>query len=533
MTDLTEAFWPADTSMDIWETSVGALLRKTASENPDASALVEITVSGKTGRRWTYAELLADAEAMAHAFATRFEPGEKIVVWSHNLPEWVLIEYAAGLAGLVVVTANPAFQESELRYVLEQSGASGLFRPVEFRGNPMAEIAAAAVRGLDQVREVIDMENHAALLQRGERPDALPDVQPGDAAQIQYTSGTTGFPKGAVLAHRGLINNARYHAARWEAKPGSIWLNTMPMFHTSGCGMATLGSLQCAGCMVLVAQFDPALVNAVIEQERINFMTGVPTMILAMVEAYEQEPRDFSSIEALCSGGSMVPPELVRRARAAFDCELVVVYGQTEFSPLVTQQHRSDAFEDICETIGRPVAQTDVSIRRVADNTVADIGETGEICARGCSTMIGYNDNPEATAATIDADGWLHTGDLGTMDARGYLRITGRVKEMIIRGGENFFPAEIENAMLEHPDIAVVGLPDEKWGEIIAAFYRSESGADLPEPDLRRHCRERLAPQKTSAVWRHVREFPLTGSGKIQKFALRENFLAGAYGPTK
>lgn len=531
--ELREAYCPAIDRAPIWETTVGALLREIAGAHGPAPALTEVTVGGEIGRRWTYDELLADADALAHALSTRFAKGERVAVWSHNLPEWALVEYAAGLAGLVLVTANPAFQPAELRYVLEQSGAVGLFRASEFRGNPMADIAAEATAGLAAVREVVDIEDRAALLRHGDRPPALPDVAPGDAAQIQYTSGTTGFPKGAVLSHRGLVNNARFHAERWEAGQGSVWLNAMPMFHTSGCGMATLGSLQCAGCMVLVGMFDPAVVNRVIETERVNFMTAVPTMVLAMVESFEQEPRDFGSIEALCSGGSMVPPELVRKARAAFGCELVVVYGQTEFSPLITQQHRNDAFDDICNTAGRPILNTELSIRRVADNSVADIGEVGEICARGVSAMLGYHENPDATAAAIDADGWVHTGDLGTMDARGFLRITGRVKEMIIRGGENYFPAEIENVLLEHPDvaeIAVVGLPDAKWGEIIAAFYRSENGQDVDEADLRRHCRARMAPQKTPAVWRRVLEFPLTGSGKIQKFALRDAF--GAENPS-
>jgi fatty-acyl-CoA synthase len=232
------------------------------------------------------------------------------------------------------------------------------------------------------------------------------------------------------------------------------------------------------------------------------------------------------------SGGAAVPPELVRRVAKTFDCGFSILYGQTESSPVITQHHADDSFEDICQTVGQPLDHTDVSIRGGQDNSVVGIGEVGEICARGPCTMIGYHGNPSATDAAIDAEGWLHTSDLGVMDRRGYVRVTGRVKEMIIRGGENHFPAEIENVLLEHPDVAdvaVVGLPDEKWGEIIAAFVRTEGNLPLDEQELRRHCRDNLSPQKTPVIWTSVAAFPLTGSGKIQKFKLRDQYLAGKY----
>ena len=224
----------------------------------------------------------------------------------------------------------------------------------------------------------------------------------------------------------------------------------------------------------------------------------------------------------------------MRNVTDAMGCAFQTVYGQTETAPLITQHHLGETLDDICNTIGQPMPQTGVSIRSVDDNSVVPIGVQGEICVSGYLLMLEYNDNPEATAATIDADGWLHTGDLGTMDARGYLKITGRVKEMIIRGGENYFPAEIENVLLEHAavsEVAVVGLPDDKWGEIIACFIKAEAGQMLEVADLRAHCRSHLAPQKTPAVWVQVSDFPLTGSGKIQKFALRDGFVAGDYEP--
>ena len=530
---LTEAYFPAQKDIDVREITVGGLLREMAAQRPEAEALVEVRQYGETGRRWTYGALLADSERLAGALAARFRPGERVVVWAPNSPEWVLMEYACALAGLVLVTANPAYQVRELRYVLEQSGAAALFLVEEYRGNPMAEIGAAAAEGLNAVREIVDM-NDAAVLHAvgGEGAQVLPDVSPGDAAQIQYTSGTTGFPKGAVLSHRGLVNNARYYAGRCGVTERTTWINPMPMFHTSGCGMLTLGSLQ-AGCrMVLVSLFDPHVIVGLIESEKANVALGVPTMILALLDAQEARPRDISTLELVSSGGAMVAPELVRRARRIFGCAFSTLYGQTEHSPVITQHHSDDSIDDICNTVGQPSPQTEVSIRRVADNRTAAIDEIGEICARGPCVMLGYHDNDTATAEAIDADGWLHTGDLGRIDARGYVTITGRVKEMIIRGGENHFPAEIENVLLEHAsvaEVAVVGLPDETWGEVIAAFVRTDDGREIDKDALHAHCRASLSPQKTPAVWCRVDAFPMTGSGKIQKFMLRDGYLEGQY----
>ncbi len=528
--DLTESYIPAQTDDVVLETTVGGVLRETAQQRGGSLALAEVDLAGETARRWTYAELLADSERLGKALASRFAPGERVVVWAPNVPEWVLMEYACGLAGLILVTANPSFQAAELRYVLEQSGASALFSVESYRGNPMAEIAVEAAAGLEAVREIVDLDDPEALFAIGSRPAALPHVAPADAAQIQYTSGTTGFPKGAVLSHRSLTNNARYCAIRSGTRPDSVWANFMPMFHTSGCGLITLGALQAGCAMFLVKLFDPSAILRLMEREKVTALLGVPTMLVAMMECLDQEPVDMSSVEVAVSGGSMVAPELVRSVTERFGCEFQTVYGQTEASPLVTQHHSGESLDIVCNTTGLPMPQTEVSIRSVdGENRVLPVGEVGEICVRGYCVMIGYHDNPSATAAAIDAEGWLHSGDLGTLDRQGYLRITGRVKEMIIRGGENLFPAEIENALLEHPDVAeaaVVGLPDGKWGEIVACFVRLEPGCTLDEQDLRRHCRARLSPQKTPVVWRQVPVFPLTGSGKIRKFSLVDDWLA-------
>jgi fatty-acyl-CoA synthase len=268
----------------------------------------------------------------------------------------------------------------------------------------------------------------------------------------------------------------------------------------------------------------------VIEAEKVESLSGVPTMLVAMLEAQAARPRDLSSVERTTSGGSMVPPELIRKITNVLDCDFITVYGQTETSPVLTQTRGTDSFEDVCDTVGQPLPLIEISIRDPQTNTVTPIGVQGEICSRGYCNMLGYNDNPKATADTIDSEGWLHTGDLGTMDPRGFVKVTGRVKEMIIRGGENLFPAEIENVLLEHPSVAecaVVGLPDERWGEIVACFVRLNSGATLDRAMLVTHCRERMSAQKTPVQWFEVTAWPLTGSGKIQKFALRDQAVSG------
>jgi fatty-acyl-CoA synthase len=527
---LTESYFPAQTDDVVLETTVGGALRERAAKTPGAEALVEADIEGAIRRRWTFAELLAESEALARALLSRYRPGERIAVWAPNIPEWVILEFAAAFAGLTLVTANPANKARELKYVLEQSRSAGLFIVREYRGNPMAEIAADVAGQIPALREVVDLADGDALFASQGRPTELPDVKPGDAAQVQYTSGTTGFPKGAVLHHRGLTNNSRMIFKRLGVREGDTMLNFMPMFHTSGCAINTLGCVQ-HGCRMIIAKlFEPNRMLDLMEAERVALLSGVPTMMVAMLEAQAARPRDLSSVRMAVSGGSMVPPELVRRIRSTFGCDFETVYGQTETSPVLTQTRATDCIEDLCETVGQALPLIEISIRDPGTNSVAPIGAVGEICSRGYCNMLGYNDNPEATLATIDAEGWLHTGDLGTMDERGFLKVTGRVKEMIIRGGENLFPAEIENVLLEHPSVAecaVVGLPDERWGEIVACFVRLNAGASFDRAALVAHCRERMSAQKTPVQWFEASAWPLTGSGKIQKFVLREQAMSG------
>jgi fatty-acyl-CoA synthase len=282
----------------------------------------------------------------------------------------------------------------------------------------------------------------------------------------------------------------------------------------------------------MARQFDPANMLALIEREHVNLMIAVPTMLIALLEAQARLPRDTASLRVVLSGGAMVPPELAVRIEKTFGCAFTIIYGQTETSPGLTQTRLDDPEPERVETIGQAYPHTELSIRDTSNNRVVPIGGVGEICARAYSVMIGYNDNPEATARTIDPDGWLHTGDLGTMDANGFVRITGRVKDMIIRGGENIFPAEIENVLITHPgiaEVAVVGVPDPRWGEVAICFLRARAGATLDCADLARHVRGELAAPKTPAQWIVLDAFPLTGSGKIQKFVLRDRYLAGDF----
>ncbi len=529
---LTESYFPAQGDATILEKSVGDILRDAAAAVPSQLALKEVTIAGDMGRSWTYAELLATAERLARALLSRHAPGDRIGVWSPNIPEWILIEMAAGLSGITLVTINPSFQPREVEFVLTQSRAKALYYVEDFRGNPMGDIARDVFSKLDSVEHLIDMNDEAALFAGGDSDIALPPVDPMSAAQVQYTSGTTGFPKGAVLHHRGLVNNSRLHADRLGVAQGDVFLTFMPLFHTGGCAASVLSAVNNKASIILVPVFDPVHMNSIIEAEKVTHFLAVPTMITGMIEAQDIKKHDLSSMKGITSGGSMVAPELVKKAQQVFGVNLQIIYGQTETCPIITMVYADDSLADATTSVGQPMPQTECAILDPATGKVMPIGEVGEICSRGYLNMLEYNDNPEATAETIDKDGWLHTGDLGTMNARGYVAITGRVKEMIIRGGENLFPAEIENAMLEHPalaEVAVVGIPDEKWGELVACFMRA-GGAEKPMPDeLKAFCRERLSPQKTPAFWVYVDEWPLTGSGKIRKFLLGEEFVAGKH----
>ncbi len=487
------SYQPADVSRPVLETTVGGVLREAAEQAAGTIALVEGTPGPGGRRRWSYADLLAASEGAARALLGRFAPGERVAVWAPNSPEWLLMEFGAALAGLTLVTVNPALRAGEAAHVLGQSRAHG--------------VVLAQVRGrLPGLREVISLADWDSFVRSGSPAERLPDVGPDDEAQIQYTSGTTGLPKGAILRHRGITNSARFCAEILQAGPGDVWVNPMPLFHTAGCALFTLGPVQG------------------------RFTQVVPTMLLAQLDHPDFPGRDLSQVRSAFAGGATVPPALVRRIESAAGVPLSIQYGQTEAS-CITQTRPGDPPADRAETLGRPHPQVEVQITHPATGETLPAGSVGEILTRGYHVMKGYFASPAATSEAIDTEGWLHTGDLGCMDERGYCRIEGRLKEMIIRGGENIYPREIEQLLHTHPgvaDVAVVGVPDDYWGEQVAAFVRPAPGSPVTQDDLASYCRARLAAHKTPRHWVFADAFPLTASGKVQKFILREQLTSGA-----
>jgi fatty-acyl-CoA synthase len=520
---------PVGSSRPVLETTVGGVLREAAERAADVAALVEGTPDPSSRRRWSYADLLADSERVARALLGRFAPGERVAVWAPNCAEWLLLEFGAALAGLTLVTVNPALRAGEVAYVLGQSRAQGLVLAPVYRGTDLAGTLARVRSGLPGLREVISLAGWDGFVGSGSPTERLPGVRPDDEVQIQYTSGTTSFPKGAVLRHRGITNNARFCAEILQAAPGEVWVNPMPLFHTAGCVMLTLGPVQGQVTQVLVPGFEPGLVLHLLESERSAMFGGVPTMVLAPLDHPGFTGADLSSVRCALSGGATVPPALVRRVESALGVPFSIVFAQTEASPVITQTRLDDSPADRAETLGRAHPQVEVRIADPATGQDVPPGAMGEILTRGYHVMKGYFDNPAATREAIDAAGWLHTGDLGSADERGYCRIEGRVKEMIIRGGENIYPREIEQVLYSHPgvaDVAVVGVPDDYWGEQVAAFIRPAPGETVTQEELAAYCRTHLAAHKAPRHWVFTDAFPLTPSGKVQKFVLREQFIS-------
>ena len=528
---LTESHVAGPTTPAVRDITLGQLLEQAARSAPDRIALIAGVPDPALRRQWTYRELYAEAQRTARALLGRFRPGERIAVWAPNLPEWVMLEFGAALAGMVLVTVNPGFRAGELGYVLKQSRSAGVFVANSFRGNPMLETVREVAPSCPELRHIICFDDWPAFITAGDDSSiALPDVKPSDPVMIQYTSGTTGFPKGALLHHRGLANNGADTAERMGIDPGDIFITTMPLFHTGGCVCCVLGAVSKAATQVLLEAFEPGLVLELFAAYRGNAMVGVPTMLVAMLEHPSFASTDLSSVKAICSGGSTVPASLVRLFEQKLGAPFTIVFGQTECSPVAAMTHTTDSIEDKAGTIGPPLPNMETKIINPDTGKTTAIGEIGELCTRGYHVMLGYFDMPEATAAAIDDDGWLHTGDLCAMDARGYCTVEGRLKDMIIRGGENIYPRELEELLFRHPkigEVAVVGLPHEKWGEEVAAFIRPAPGADIDKEELSAYMRASLAPHKTPKHWFLVAAFPLTGSGKIQKFRLREFWAKG------
>jgi fatty-acyl-CoA synthase len=536
-TRLLESYWPAapEPEQAVRDITLGDLLREAAAAAPDRLALVDAVPEPAGRREWTYTELLADVERVARALLARYEVGDRIAIWAPNSADWVVLQQGIALAGMVMVAINPAYRAHELQYVLAQSGSVALFRTDDYRGADMAAIADEVRPQAPALRDVLSFTDWPAFLASGDPGRELPVVRPLDPVQIQYTSGTTGFPKGALLHHKGIVNEAHFVALRAGMGDGGVCVNAMPMYHIGGGAVTEFGTLALHGTYVVLPGFDPGLVLELFETYRGTHALMVPTMLIAVLEHPDCATRDLSSIQTMMSGASAVPEALVHRVMDRLGCRFSILFGQTEMHGVISQTRLSDGAADQAGTVGQALPDLEVKIADPATGEVMPIGEQGEICCRGYQNMLAYYEMPAETAATIDAEGWLHMGDLGTMDDRGFLRVTGRLKDMIIRGGMNIYPREIEELLFGHPEVAevaVIGLPDERWGEQVAAVIRPRDLSTPPSPDeLKSWCLERIAHHKTPAQWYFTASYPMTPSGKVQKFVLRDQIDAGALTP--
>ena len=478
-----------DTAADTWPDSLGLLV-------PD-------------GRRWTFAQLRTDANHVARALLTIAEPGEHIAVWAPNCAEWFLLQLGAGLAGLTVVTVNPAYRPAEVADVLARSCSVAVFLVAEFRGTDLTEVLDSIGGDLPELRNVLQLADWPTFLDRAGGCE-LPIVTADSAAQIQFTSGTTGRPKAALLPHGAVVENGIRGAQRWSVRPGDIWLNAMPMFHVAGSVINALGALA-GGATQVLCPFDAVDVAKTIRLHRVSVACLGGTMWSMLLD---QPGVDLSSLRVAVAGGQSISPDLVRRVDAVIEGRMSILFGMTELCGTVTAGSIDDDEETRAETCGRPLPGVEI---RIVD---------GEVQVRGWLTMTGYYEDQCATTATLLESGWLRTGDIGRLDGQGRLRITGRKKEMIIRGAENIYPAEIEARLRAHPaiaDVAVYGLPDATYGESVAAALVLIGSADPPSADeLQSWCRVELAPFKTPKTWRVVDALPMTASGKVQKYRLRE-----------
>lgn len=529
---LGKAHWPSDDSADLVDHTVGGLLALRSESHGDHLAVVGVRHDDGTEIRLTYAELFDEAARVATALAELVERGGFVAIWAPNVVEWPIIQYGAALAGVVLVALNPALREAELEYALTHSGASVLLYANDSRDYDMAGVVEAIRRTLPELR-CISLSDRA----QWQAPEVLPAVlrdaptDPDDAVMLQYTSGTTGKPKGVLLKHRSLVNVAKLTLETVHVEVGSVCLNPLPMFHTAGCVIATLGPLWIGGTTVLVKRFQPAQVLAALRAEHVSVLFHVPAVLGALLQCQRTATTPAPRLQVVMGGAANVPASMIEAAESAFGASVITLFGQTELAPVLSATRPSDSRADQLATVGRPLPRVECKIVDPATNETVAVGEPGEICARGYQQFLKYLHDDEATARTVDEDGYVHTGDLGVMDERGYLRVTGRLKELIIRGGENISPAEIEAVLVGHDAVSeasVVGIPDERWGEIVAAAIRIED--DVAEPsrgDVVDYVRTRLAPFKVPSRWFIAEALPVTPTGKVRKFELRDSILHG------
>ena len=457
------------------------------------------------------------------------KPGDRIGVWASSCVEWVLLFLACARTGIVQVNVNPAYRSQDLGFVLRKSRIKALFLHCRDARADYRQILEETIAGRQLPLEhavYLDEHSWTSMLADGVDVPAT-EIKPHDVCNIQYTSGTTGSPKGVLLTHHNILNNGWIFAKWLRLSPQDRCCNCFPLYHTAGCVLGILTCLTSGATLILPAsQFDAGKTLEAVEAERATALLGSPTMFIAQLGHPEFKRFDLTSLRTGGMGGAPCPIEVMKRVVEEMHCpDMMVIYGQTESSPLISMSRSDDSLERRVETIGHATSSIEVKIISPATGETVPVGMQGELCTRGYHVMKGYDEEPEATRKTIDAEGWLHTGDLATMRPDGYLGITGRAKDMIIRGGENIYPREVEEFLYSHPkvmDVQVVGLPNERWGEVVLAWIRLKAGQTCTEKEIQNFCEGKIAYFKIPEHVRFVDAFPMTVSGKVQKFIIRD-----------
>ena len=529
----TPSYASGTSSVPLLGETIGANLVRTAARVPDRPALVD----RPTGRRWTYAELDAAVDAVARGLlGLGIVAGDRVGIWAPNCAEWVLVQYATAKIGAILVNLNPAYRTSELAYALNSSGVRLLVSATALRTSDyraMVEqvrgdcptLERVAYLGTDSWEELLAA---GAPVPAGAVADRLAALGFDDPINIQYTSGTTGFPKGATLSHHNLLNNGYFVTELLGLTEHDKLCLPVPFYHCFGMVMGNLGATSHGACIVIPAPgFDPGATLEAVAEERCTALYGVPTMFIAELEHPSFPSYDLTSLRTGIMAGSPCPIEVMKRVVSDLHMpEVSISYGMTETSPVSTQTRRDDDLERRVSTVGRVMPHVEVQVVDPATGRLVPRGRPGELCTRGYSVMLGYWDDPQRTAEAVDRAGWMHTGDLATMDAEGYVNIVGRIKDMVIRGGENVYPREIEEFLHTHPDVVdvqVVGVPDERYGEELCAWIRLREGAAPLTPEaLREFAAGRLAHYKVPRYVQLVDSFPMTVTGKVRKVEMRE-----------
>lgn len=538
------SWWHADSDdLEIAELTVGGLLAEAVEAEPDREAVVVSAYDDPALTvRWTYRDLDAEVDQLGRALMTLgIEAGDRVAIWGPNLPHWVVAELAVGRIGAVLVPLNPTYRHDEVAFALKKSDAACcLVLPGHGRIDLHAELRQAisslpsepqvlslgvAVVGVPGLAELPALAAETSAEQFRERTDA---VRSADLAQIQFTSGTTGRPKGAMLTHRNLVNNARQTAKRWQVTAEDRWCSPLPLFHTAGCGTVALGAVSAHATFLPLVRFETDPVLKTLGAEACTILETVPTILTALTERQRTLRTATPALRLIGTSGAPTPEWHGRESQDVWGARLRVLYGSTEVSPTVSGTAIDDDESVAFSTVGHPLPWLDVRIVDLQTREVVPVGDAGEIEVKGYSVMAGYLDQPDATAAVL-RDGWFAMGDMGTLDDQGYLRVVGRIKDVIIRGGENLYPAEIEELIRDHDavlDVAVVGVPDHFFGEEVCAVVTVHPGRQLDSEELRGWMRARVTHQKVPRYVSVVEALPQTTSGKIQKFRLREQIAA-------